>query len=56
MDKEEISSEDSPFALQLSRIDMVDYQSVDKCVLFLWEKAQEFNGDYDGWETFIVKD
>jgi len=47
---------ESPFSLQLSRIDRVDYESVNEYVLYLWGKVQEFNGDYDGWETFIVKD
>lgn len=55
-DKSEISIGESPFSLQLSRTDKVDYESVNEYVMYLWEKAQEFNGDYDGWETFIVKD
>jgi uncharacterized protein (TIGR01619 family) len=50
------SRDDSPFALRLSRLDKVDYKSVDKYVLYLWQTAQEFGGDYDGWETFVVKD
>lgn len=54
--KDLISSGDSPYSLQLSRIDKVDYESVNEYVMYLWQKAQEFNGDYDGWETFIVKD
>lgn len=53
---EDTSSGDSPFSLQLSRIDKVDYESVNEYVLYLWEKAQEFNGDYDGWETFVIRD
>jgi uncharacterized protein (TIGR01619 family) len=47
---------ESPFSLQISRIDKVDYESINEYVMYLWEKTQEFNGDYDGWETFIVKD
>ncbi|MCU0240152.1 MAG: ribonuclease E inhibitor RraB [Pyrinomonadaceae bacterium] len=35
---------------------LVDYESVNEYVMFLWQKAQEFNGNYDGWETFIVND
>lgn len=56
IDKDIISFGDSPFSLQLSRVDKADYQSVNEYVMYLWEKAQEFNGDYDGWETFIVRD
>jgi uncharacterized protein (TIGR01619 family) len=55
-DKSKISIGELPFALQLSRTDKVDYESVNEYVMYLWEKAQEFNGDYDGWETFIVRD
>ncbi len=54
--KNKISDEENPFQLHISRTDKVDYQSVDDYVLYLWEKAQEFNGDYDGWETFVIKD
>lgn len=56
IDKSEISSDENPFALHLSRIDKVDYESVNEYTIFLWEKAQKFNGHYDGWETFVVKD
>ncbi len=56
VNKDTTSFGDSPFSLQLSRIDKADYQSVNEYVMNLWEKAQEFNADYDGWETFIVKD
>ncbi len=56
VDKDITSFGDSPFSLQLSRVDKADYESVNEYVMYLWEKAQEFNGDYDGWETFIVKD
>lgn len=56
LEKEETSSGELPFSLQLSRVDKVDYESVNDYVLFLWQKSQEFNGEYDGWETFIVKE
>jgi uncharacterized protein (TIGR01619 family) len=56
VNNDQTDSEEAAFSLQLSRIDRVDYQSVDEYVLYLWEKAQEFNGTYDGWETFIIKD
>jgi len=43
------------YQLQISRIDLVDLESITKITLELRKKALEFNGDYDGWETYIVK-
>ncbi|MBS1664848.1 MAG: DUF695 domain-containing protein [Bacteroidetes bacterium] len=45
-----------PFQLHLSRTDKVDPGSISAITLELRRKAKEFNGDYDGWETFVVKD
>ncbi|RKR09965.1 regulator of ribonuclease activity B [Flavobacterium sp. 81] len=44
-----------PYQLQIKRIDKVDENSVNDYVIYLWEKAIEYNGDYDGWETNIEK-
>ncbi|MEO3358306.1 DUF695 domain-containing protein [Acinetobacter haemolyticus] len=44
-----------PFQLQISRIDHVDLQSIDACTLQLWKLAQQYSGEYDGWETQIIK-
>ncbi|MFH6986622.1 ribonuclease E inhibitor RraB [Flavobacterium collinsii] len=44
-----------PYQLQIKRIDKVDENSVNDYVIYLWEKAIEYNGDYDGWETSIEK-
>lgn len=44
-----------PYQLQIKRIDKVDENSVNEYVIYLWEKAIEYNGDYDGWETSIEK-
>lgn len=41
------------FVISISRIDHIGYDQIDEYVLELWEKAQELNGDYDGWETSI---
>jgi regulator of RNase E activity RraB len=43
-----------PYLLRITREDMVDYDSIDECVLPLWGLATELNGNYDGWETGIV--
>lgn len=47
---------DFPYKLHISRVDNVDYNSVDEYVLELFEIATECNGDYDGWETSIEKE
>ncbi|MEY5049488.1 MAG: hypothetical protein RLZZ175_2847 [Bacteroidota bacterium] len=44
-----------PYSLQISRFDNVDLNSVNDYVLYLWALAEEYNGDYDGWETSIEK-
>ena len=43
------------FVIQISRLDKVGYNDIDEYTLKLWEKAQELNGDYDGWETSVQK-
>lgn len=45
-----------PYKAQISRDDKVTLEATDEYILNLWQKAQDFNGNYDGWETFIVKD
>jgi len=46
----------SPYRLHISRIDKVDFNNVDNYTLYLWELAQECNGEYDGWETSVEKE
>lgn len=41
------------FVIFISRVDKVGYDEIDEYTLGLWEKAQELNGEYDGWETSI---
>lgn len=43
------------YQLQISRTDPVDVYSISKITIGLRKKAKEMNGDYDGWETFVVK-
>lgn len=47
---------DFPYSLQIARVDKVDIDSVNDYILNLWELAEQFNGDYDGWETSVEKD
>lgn len=56
VEKGKTKDESRAFSLRLSRVDKADYENVNEYVMYLWEKAQEFNGDYDGWETLVIKD
>ena len=53
--KEKIDDQEKPFKLHISRNDKVDSESISKITLELRKKAKELEGDYDGWETYIVK-
>lgn len=44
-----------PFKLQISREDKVGWDEIDEYTIELWELANQFNGDYDGWECPILK-
>lgn len=46
---------EAPYRLRISRIDKVDYDSVDDYAIRLWKLAEECNGDYDGWETSVER-
>jgi regulator of RNase E activity RraB len=43
------------FKLLVSREDTTTEENIDEVVLYLWETAQEFDGEYDGWETSVVR-
>lgn len=45
-----------PYQLQIKRIDKVDPKSVDEYVIYLWQEAIKFRGEYDGWETSVEKE
>jgi len=47
-------SEDFPYQLQISRTDYVNQESIDTCTIELCRLAQQFNAEYDGWETQII--
>ncbi|MFL9832328.1 DUF695 domain-containing protein [Flavobacterium sp. ST-87] len=53
--KEKIDDPDKPFKLHISRDDKVDSESISKITLELRKRAKELEGDYDGWETYVVK-
>ena len=43
-----------PFSIVVSRVQSVQQNTVDEIVLGLIGIAQQFDGDYDGWETPLV--
>jgi uncharacterized protein (TIGR01619 family) len=45
-----------PFALSILREDTVDLESIDELSVGLFDLAREFGGEYDGWETPVVKE
>lgn len=45
-----------PFQLQISRTDKVDVGSISAITLELRKEATKCKGDYDGWETFVIKE
>lgn len=53
---EKIDNSNLPYQLHISRVDKVDANSIFEVTINLRKKAKEHNGNYDGWETFIVKD
>ncbi|HWI93659.1 MAG TPA: DUF695 domain-containing protein [Flavisolibacter sp.] len=44
-----------PFQLHISRVDIVDLPSISKLTLELRREARKYDGDYDGWEAFVVR-
>lgn len=40
--------------LGISRNDYVSYEQIDELCLPLWEKAQVYNGTYNGWESEVI--
>ncbi len=51
----DIENSDFPYSLQIARVDKVDIDSVNDYTLNLWELAEQFKGDYDGWETSVER-
>jgi uncharacterized protein (TIGR01619 family) len=46
-------NKDFKYRLRISRVDKVGQKDVDDYALYLWELANELDGDYDGWESSI---
>ena len=45
-----------PFKLVIWREDKVGWNEIDNYTLELWELANQYDGDYDGWEAAIFGD
>jgi hypothetical protein len=54
--KDKLKDSKSPYQLHISRTDLIDHNSINAITIGLRKKAKELNGDYDGWETFVVKE
>ncbi|MBN2412499.1 DUF695 domain-containing protein [candidate division KSB1 bacterium] len=46
----------NPLKVRISRIDNVNEVYINRLVLNLMELAEENNGEYDGWETMVMKE
>jgi regulator of RNase E activity RraB len=46
---------DRRFCCLVSRLDFVDDASINETVLLLFDNARACDGEYDGWETQVIK-
>jgi hypothetical protein len=53
--KDTTGNAERPYLLQISRIDKIDLQNINPLTLELKKQAGLCKGEYDGWETFVVK-
>lgn len=56
VDRSESTENELPFGLNVSRIDSVEIEAIDMLTIKLKRLAQAAGGDYDGWETIVVKE
>lgn len=47
--------EDGKYMVSISRIDSVDLDSINEVTDLLVEISEKYEGEYDGWETFVIK-
>jgi hypothetical protein len=55
VDAEYIAEGDQPYAIQISRSHAVTPDIIDDVVLGLYRLAKQHDGNYDGWESEVVK-
>jgi hypothetical protein len=54
--KDYLKDAELPYQLHISRTDPVDPATINRLTLALRRKAREFRGNYDGWETMVLKE
>jgi hypothetical protein len=50
-----VKKEKQPYQVQISRTDNIELPSLNKLTLELKQKAKELNGNYDGWESPVLR-
>lgn len=53
---EDVEQETWPYGVQMRRVDKVDRETVFEFTMNLWNLAYKHYGNYDGWETYFVKE
>ncbi|MBI3139294.1 MAG: DUF695 domain-containing protein [Sphingobacteriales bacterium] len=53
--KETITTHSFPYKVRVSRTDRVDLRSINTLTGWLKEEAGKCKGEYDGWETVVIK-
>lgn len=48
-------SREAAYGIQVYRVDLPSYNAIDDVTFPLFRLAQEFGGEYDGWETVVLK-
>lgn len=52
---EDQGANEQQYSLSITRNDLVQFHSISAVTDYLVSTAQQFDGDYDGWETKVVK-
>jgi len=55
-DKVEDKTSHFPLSVSFERVDHVDWNSINQITVELFDLANAYSGDYDGWETSVEKD
>jgi Family of unknown function (DUF695)/Regulator of ribonuclease activity B len=45
-----------PYSLQMYRTDKPELAGITRLTLYLHKEVEKYNGQYDGWETIVLKD
>ncbi|OLS40047.1 DUF695 domain-containing protein [Bacillus sp. MRMR6] len=47
--------EEGKYILTISRVDLVDFHSISEVTDLLVKISEQYEGEYDGWETMVIK-